>query len=391
MKNQLISLLAIFLLLTPLKSIGCSMHKITQNGKTIVGNNEDWLSPNNLFWFENGIDGSYGVMYMGQLNRFAQGAINSAGLVFDGFANPELAVENTEGKLEVPIGDAVKQIMQTMSTAEEVKNYFEKINLSYLSSSQLVFVDNSGTYLIVEGDELILGEEEEKIFSNFYYSQIESERDVDLDNVRNGLQFMDNSTASPSLQYCSDVMKSMSSSQVFGTQYSTIYDLNNLKIRLYLFHDYSQYVELDLMTELSKGNRDVMLSDLFSKESPGSKHYEKYNNTENPISFLEELIGTEEDLTEEELASQGFGWIINFIGYEWLNGKDNTQAAITIFEYGLALMPNDFDLHDSLGEAYFENKEYKKSKLSYQKSLELNPDNSNAKKFIEKINSKKSD
>ena len=70
----------------PVLGNACSMYKVTKEGKTIVGNNEDWLSPNSQFWFEQGKDGTYGVMYMGQLDGFAQGAINEAGLMFDGFS-----------------------------------------------------------------------------------------------------------------------------------------------------------------------------------------------------------------------------------------------------------------------------------------------------------------
>jgi len=38
-----------------------------------------------------------------------------------------------------------------------------------------------------------------------------------------------------------------------------------------------------------------------------------------------------------------------------------------------------------LAEAYFNNKEYALSKQNYQKSLELNPDNTNAKDMLLKI------
>ncbi len=77
------------------------------------------------------------------------------------------------------------------------------------------------------------------------------------------------------------------------------------------------------------------------------------------------------------------------IGYEWLNEMDNAKAAIKIFEFGTSIMPNDADLFDSLGEAYFKNENYQLSKINYEKSLVLNPDNKNAKEFIEKINLRK--
>lgn len=389
MKNILLIALTILLLTMPQSVTGCSMYKITKNGKTIVGNNEDYLSPNNQFWYEKGKGGTFGVMYMGLLNKFAQGAINEAGLVFDGFANPHLPVENTVGKSNIFIGDAIRKVMQSMRTVEEVKNYFETINLSSLSSSQLVFVDQSGTYLIVEGDELLLGNESEKSFSNFYYSQVESLEEVELDYFRKGMSFINANNSHASFDFCGQVMQSFSADGAFGTQYSTIYDLNDLKVRVYLFHDYSQFVEIDLKDELSKEDHAVMIADLFPENSIGHQHYTKYNDKDNPTRFLEELMGSNEQMSEADLISVGFNSITNVIGYEWLEEKNNPKAAIKIFLYSIKVMPTDADLYDSLGEAYMFDKQWGNAKTSYERSLTLDPSNENARKKLVEIDKKR--
>ena len=59
-----------------------------------------------------------------------------------------------------------------------------------------------------------------------------------------------------------------------------------------------------------------------------------------------------------------------------------TKAAIKVFEYGVSLMPNDFNLYDNLGEAYLENNDCTNSIKNYKKSLALNPENKNATKKI---------
>ena len=72
-------LLTIFITLSfliPKFSFACSMYKLTKNGKTIVGNNEDYTSPNSQFWFEKGSSESFGAMYMGLLNNFALSNVN---------------------------------------------------------------------------------------------------------------------------------------------------------------------------------------------------------------------------------------------------------------------------------------------------------------------------
>ncbi|WP_020535542.1 hypothetical protein [Lewinella cohaerens] len=381
MKIKLITALTVALFASSMVSHACSMYKLTQGGKTIVGNNEDWLSPNSQFWFEVGEENKYGVMYMGLLNSFAQGAINEAGLVFDGFANPYLAIENTEGKLAVPIGDAIKNIMQTMAMVEEVKAYLETIDLSSLTSSQVVFVDKSGTYLIVEGDELIISEEVEKLFSNFYYSQVVSEEEVEIANFQKGLQFVKTTESEPSLDYGSRVMEELSNVGLSSTQYSTIYDLNALVIRVYLFHDYTQFIELDLKKELAQGERSVMIADLFPEASIGRQYYHKYNDEVHPTRILEEAVG-EQELSEAEFIEMDFNYVINIIGYEWLQEIKNPMAAIKIFQYGTELMPNNADLYDSLGEAYFEDKDWDNSIMNYARSLSLDPQNENAIEMI---------
>lgn len=388
MKNSILALLAFVIQLTPFSTEACSMYKITKKGKTIVGNNEDYLSPNNQFWFEKGVGSNHGVMYMGLLNNFAQGAINEAGLMFDGFFVPYLEVTHTEGKSKIPIGDAIKKIMQEMTKVEDVKSYLQTINLGGLTNSQLVFVDRSGTYLIVEGDEMMLGEESEKTFSNFYYSQIKSLDEVNLDYFKKGQNFIDTTKSKFSLDYCGEAMKNFSSSKISATQYTTIYDLNSLKIRVYLFHDYSQYIEIDLKDELKKGDHRTMIADLFPEKSIGRQHYMKYNNPENPTLFIEEMIG-DAQISEDEYLAMGFTNIIRPIGYEWLNDKKDPNGAIKVFEYGISLMPNNSTLYDGLGEAYFQNGDWGSAIRHYAKSLTLDPNNENALKMIAEANTRR--
>ncbi|MCF6347674.1 MAG: tetratricopeptide repeat protein [Flavobacteriaceae bacterium] len=372
-------------LLFPKIGVACSMYKLTKNGRTIVGNNEDYFSPNSQFWFEAGTKDTFGVMYMGLLDNFAQGAINEKGLVFDGFWEPYLEVKNTEAKIQIYIQDALKKVMQTMTNVKEVQSYLNTINLSSLEDGQLVFVDESGTYLIIEGDEMFLGNEAEKTFSNFYYSQIQSLDDVNLPYFQKGQEFLKNTQQSMALDYCSEAMSNFAQFRIAPTQYTTIYDLEELTIRVHLFQDFSNYVEFDLKKELQKGNHRTMIADLFPKNSKGVKHYKKYNNPEHPTLLIEELLG-DNVITEQEFLNQGFDNIINGLGYEWLNDIKNPKGAIKVFLYGVEIMPNHSNLHDSLGEAYFINKEWNNAIKNYAKSLSLNPENKNAIEMISKIN-----
>lgn len=75
---------------------------------------------------------------------------------------------------------------------------------------------------------------------------------------------------------------------------------------------------------------------------------------------------------------------INRLSYTYLRDSQIIKA-IEVFKLNTELHPNSANAFDSLAESYFENKQFGLSKENYQKSLELNPDNENAKIMIERI------
>ncbi|MEO0902750.1 MAG: tetratricopeptide repeat protein, partial [Bacteroidota bacterium] len=76
---------------------------------------------------------------------------------------------------------------------------------------------------------------------------------------------------------------------------------------------------------------------------------------------------------------------LNKLGYELLR-MDKKEEAIKMFVLATSEFPDNANLFDSLAEAYFNNEQYDLSLENYKKSLELNPENMNAQKMIEKIN-----
>lgn len=75
---------------------------------------------------------------------------------------------------------------------------------------------------------------------------------------------------------------------------------------------------------------------------------------------------------------------LNKLGYELLRlGKIN--ESITIFKLATNEFPKNANLFDSLGEAYFTNKQYDLALDSYKKAISFGGTNGNAEKMIEKI------
>ncbi|NIR52311.1 tetratricopeptide repeat protein, partial [candidate division KSB1 bacterium] len=76
---------------------------------------------------------------------------------------------------------------------------------------------------------------------------------------------------------------------------------------------------------------------------------------------------------------------INILGYKLLN-NGRTDDAIDVFKLNVAAFPNSANTYDSLGEAYMKAGMKEPAIQNYKKSLELNPDNSNAVAMLKRLN-----
>lgn len=87
--------------------------------------------------------------------------------------------------------------------------------------------------------------------------------------------------------------------------------------------------------------------------------------------------------SEKEYSFENPGEL-NKLGYELLR-LGNTNESITIFKLATNEFPKDANLFDSLGEAYFTDKQYNLALESYKKAISLGGTSGNAEKMIEKI------
>lgn len=151
--------------------------------------------------------------------------------------------------------------------------------------------------------------------------------------------------------------------------------------------DYGQIIIINNKSEAALNDWGY----LFNKIETDLIHFPKINL----MSLLKPLF-----LTNMEEAQQRFNIlkkqdsnyfnthlpkVLNTIGYDLLYFHENNEKAIAIFEFAVKQYPENANLYDSLGEAYFNNKEYGKALLNYKRSLEFNPNNENAKQYVSRI------
>ena len=77
----------------------------------------------------------------------------------------------------------------------------------------------------------------------------------------------------------------------------------------------------------------------------------------------------------------------NGLGYRLLN-LNRPGDSVEIFKLNVELFPRSANAYDSLAEAYLRNNQKELAIANYQKSLELNPENANAKKMLEELRKK---
>lgn len=75
---------------------------------------------------------------------------------------------------------------------------------------------------------------------------------------------------------------------------------------------------------------------------------------------------------------------LNNFGYDLLNEKQHDKA-LKVFQFLTEEFPDNANVFDSLGEAYFVTEDYKKALKNFKKALQLNPEMKSSTDYIEKI------
>lgn len=278
--------LVLFLFLH-LATTACTLFKITQDGRTLVGNHEDAWSINARIRFVNGKNGELGAVYFSHYSGSPlrsmgdQGGMNEAGLMFDGFSVPVTELRPQPGKPAADIHALVSQAMRTCETVEEVAEVFRPYSLAWLNGGMLFFGDRNGNYLVVEADTLVTGSDANYALGNFRASQCTDVGAVPIERFQRGRRML---VAGPdtSLAYCTTLLDSMSvcrSKLGEGTLYSYLADLNARELHVFFYHDFTHRITFNLKEELAKGDHELEIARLF----PTNAEYERLLTYKTPM------------------------------------------------------------------------------------------------------------
>ena len=250
----------------------CSGYKITIGDKTFLGSNEDaWRTTPNIWFEEAKLVDTYGAAFTGSRydgeNGYApQSGMNEMGLAFERLASyhPKQDAFESREKITNPT-NYLKDILHSCASVEEVKAYISRFDHSYFIEDVFIYVDKSGTYLIVEPYTLTIGNEPSYVISNFCPSITSSEKATKLDRYRNGVEFLNNGIDT-TLAFCTDLSDAMHVCRKKigdGTLLSSIWDLRDGTVNLFFYHNYDTTVQFNLKEELKKGDHSIAIEKLF--------------------------------------------------------------------------------------------------------------------------------
>jgi len=253
------------LLLVIQASQACTFFKLTVNGYTMVGNNEDAWSIDPRIWFENGHNGEYGAVYLGQSNSTPQGGMNEAGLMFDGLRSPVKSFAHVPGKPPMRFDDLARRVLRSCNNVHEAEVLIRTFDFSQLNGAYLIFVDRIGEYLVVEADTLFTGNDPTYAVTNFCLSTCTDFDSVPSERYQRGRALLA-AGADTSLAYCTSVVNGMHACRKKlgeGTLYSNILDPQRGLVHLYFYHDYTVRRTFDMKAELAKGDHGLDMPGLF--------------------------------------------------------------------------------------------------------------------------------
>jgi hypothetical protein len=299
-----------FSMFSILNSAGCTVFYVSKEGVVYAGNNEDWKDPNCRMWFYPAEENKHGWVKFGWAGGFPQGGMNDRGVFWDATAGPYLGMPVSEANKSKYSGPLMQKVIEECANIGEALVIFNQYYCDDQYKAQYLVGDSTGYSVIVEGDSILHNKFSFQILTNF----IQSHPDLGgypcwRYNAAYNL-LINNNELTP--YFIGTVLASTHQEGAYPTQYSNIYDLKKCLVYLFYFHNYEEYITINLDQELKKGYRYYDIPELFSRIT--SLHPENgtiINSNSVTItwrgfadSYYELIYTTDPDFTDTESISK---------------------------------------------------------------------------------------
>lgn len=283
--------LVLFIILFSHQSYACSMYKVTADGKTMVGCNQDAWRTTTSIWFVNAENqNQYGVCLTGSRkvgpNKYTpQSAMNAEGLVFSRLsAYYPIKNLNSKGKKQITNeAQYLTDILLNCKNVKEVRDFVQDYDRSFFYEDVFIYIDQSGDYLVVEPYELIEGNDASYVLANFCPSITNNQSARKQTRYKDGEDFIKKNEPQATLDFCRSVSKAMHVCRKRngdGTLLTSIWDSHNGLVNLYFYHNYDNTRQFNITEELAKGDHSISIPELF----PINPEFERLADYKTPFN-----------------------------------------------------------------------------------------------------------
>jgi len=252
------------------RQVGSCTVMLATDGQRVLGAaNEDWKDPLTRFWIIPGQNQKHGWIKFGFAGGFPQAGMNDQGLFWDATGSPYLEMPHSEAHKTHFDGPLMVKVMEEASTVAEAREIFEAWYCEDQYRAQYLLGDAQGASMIVEGDSILPGTQSLQVLTNFYQSRPDL-GGYPCHRYETAVAMLaDAESVTPFLM--GQVLDATHQGGGYPTQYSVIYDLPGRKVHLFHYHNFFEYLTLDLELEMAKGESSHDIPAIFSQirlESP---------------------------------------------------------------------------------------------------------------------------
>jgi len=242
---------------------GCTVIYGVDDDHALGGNNEDYSDPNTRIWFFPPEEGKFGLALVGYDGFIWQGGVNDQGLFFDGMAVDE-PVQVEQGNKPAYPGSLPLKALEVCSDVDCVLDLFDEYHAYDTWAFQFLFGDAIGNSVIIEPRQTNRGGSF-NVGTNFYQSTTNENECRYCDRYWTARSMFERADVID-VELMRDILNSTHLDGDYPTLYSTIYDLKENLIYLYLFHNFEEVKVFDLDEELSKGYHVLEMEKLFQDD-----------------------------------------------------------------------------------------------------------------------------
>jgi Secretion system C-terminal sorting domain len=279
-------LFLLFIATTISYSFACTGIRVLQDDDIFHGNNCDYSDPATYMTVNRGNGGGFDRIVFGYTYMYPQSGINEHGLSFGCFStanNPVISNPN----LPQLVGNYFDEILASCTNISEVVDFFNSHNRQIMNDHQLFFVDIEGNSIIVEGDSILSPVNDYQICTNFYQTDYPTLPSPcwRFNTASNMIAESD----SFSVERVRDIQDACHQTGQNITQYTTIYNNNNLEFYLYHQSNFDQVVQFTFSEVINSNITQQPIADFFAssvelEENSVPQQFELYSNYPNPFN-----------------------------------------------------------------------------------------------------------